>query len=904
MHGDGTYDITYDDGDFEAEVDPANVRRLEDDDGDTASQQSGQEGAAAAAGVVYGVGEQIEGNFGGQGSWFPGKISFANGDGTYDIVYDDGDAEKGVPASLIRNPEEFDGDSQSTNSQAKPQQQPLKPGDAIEANYGGGGSWFPGRVGSVNADGTFDIRYDDGDAEQGVSAELVRRVGGEPAAASEEYAVGEAVAAKFANQGSWFPGRVGRVNSDDGTYDIVYDDGDEENNVPTTRIRKVAAAAGAAAAAAPTAGATGASSSFAVGDRVEADYGGEGSFFPGKITAVASDGTYSVGYDDGDAEDGIPAALIRRLADGDGDSGVFDADSMSTSQGFKVGDRVEANYAGEGDFFPGTISKVNSDGTYDLAYDDGDAETEVEAKLIRKLPGVGAGDADADAETDGGGFDADSQSTRLEFNVGDEVEADYAGAGSYFPGTISKVNGDGTYDVAYDDGDSEQAVERRSIRLLSSAAAAAAGAAAAAAGPETAASLFSVGDMVEADYGGEGTYFPGKISHVNADGTYDVAYDDGDSENAVPQELIRRVGQPDAAAEASNFDDADDDDDSQQQGGAFNVGDKIEADYGGEGSFYPGTIAKVNGGDGTTTTTYDVRYDDGDEEGDVPAARIRAATATGGGDDDDLEEVAMADDPPSSASTFAVGDTVEADYGGEGTFFPGRIDARNTDGTYAVAYDDGDREDDVPASRIKKKATAAVDDPPDGSEGGAERASSSSSKFKEGDAVEADYGGEGTYFPGKIEAVRGDGLYDIAYDDGDGEDDVPEDRIRARDGEGGPAVAAAAASAPGKFKEGDAVEADYGGEGTYFPGTIEAVKGNGLYDIAYDDGDGEDDVPESNIRPRDATAASNAAAPAAGSSKFSVGDSVEALYDGGDEWYGGRITKDNGDGTYAIECVL
>ena len=99
---------------------------------------------------------------------------------------------------------------------------------------------------------------------------------------------------------------------------------------------------------------------------MEADYGGEGSFFPGKITAVASDGTYSVGYDDGDAEDGIPAALIRRLADGDGDSGVFDADSMSTSQGFKVGDRVEANYAGEGDFFPGTISKVNSDGTYDL----------------------------------------------------------------------------------------------------------------------------------------------------------------------------------------------------------------------------------------------------------------------------------------------------------------------------------------------------------------------------------------------------------------------------------------------------------------------------------------------------------------------------------------------------------
>ena len=34
-----------------------------------------------------------------------------------------------------------------------------------------------------------------------------------------------------------------------------------------------------------------------------------------------------------------------------------------------------------------------------------------------------------------------------------------------FPGEVAAVNGDGTYDIAYDDGDSEQGVQKEMIEL-------------------------------------------------------------------------------------------------------------------------------------------------------------------------------------------------------------------------------------------------------------------------------------------------------------------------------------------------------------------------------------------------------------------------------------------------------
>jgi hypothetical protein len=49
------------------------------------------------------------------------------------------------------------------------------PGQQIEARFHGGGTFYPGRVVAVNADGTVNIQYADGDQEMDVARALVRK---------------------------------------------------------------------------------------------------------------------------------------------------------------------------------------------------------------------------------------------------------------------------------------------------------------------------------------------------------------------------------------------------------------------------------------------------------------------------------------------------------------------------------------------------------------------------------------------------------------------------------------------------------------------------------------------------------------------------------------------------------
>merc|ERR1719502_365745 len=53
---------------------------------------------------------RIEARFGGKDQWYPGVITGVNFDGSFDILYDDGDKETYVTRDLIRFAEESDGD--------------------------------------------------------------------------------------------------------------------------------------------------------------------------------------------------------------------------------------------------------------------------------------------------------------------------------------------------------------------------------------------------------------------------------------------------------------------------------------------------------------------------------------------------------------------------------------------------------------------------------------------------------------------------------------------------------------------------------------------------------------------------------------------------------------------------
>ena len=52
----------------------------------------------------------------------------------------------------------------------------LGAGSRVEAKFGGKGRWYPGKIDTVNADGTFAILFDDGDKAPSTKPEDVRPV--------------------------------------------------------------------------------------------------------------------------------------------------------------------------------------------------------------------------------------------------------------------------------------------------------------------------------------------------------------------------------------------------------------------------------------------------------------------------------------------------------------------------------------------------------------------------------------------------------------------------------------------------------------------------------------------------------------------------------------------------------
>jgi hypothetical protein len=128
---------------------------------------------------------------------------------------------------------------------------------------------------------------------------------------------------------------------------------------------------------------------------------------------------------------------------------------LGRSRGLKEGWKVEVNYRAKGRWFPGIISHDRGDGFYDICYDNGDQEKNVEKSLVRSPK---SGDTKKKLK---------SATTQRSFTVGARVDANYKSRGRYFPGRIQRVCGNRKYDIEYDDGDVELNMDEKDIRLLS-----------------------------------------------------------------------------------------------------------------------------------------------------------------------------------------------------------------------------------------------------------------------------------------------------------------------------------------------------------------------------------------------------------------------------------------------------
>ncbi|GMF29595.1 unnamed protein product [Phytophthora fragariaefolia] len=827
--------------------------------------------------VALEVGDAVKARSNGGSRWLPGKISKVHRDGTYDVEYADGEIEKKMAADDVEAASKLDKTPLGASSpRKKPSSSGFEVGDKVKARYKKGAKYFSGEISRVRSDGTYDIKYEDGDSETRVEKEMIeptseirKRDSDDEGLASTRkktssgFRVDQSVKARYKGGKKFFSGKIKRAHSD-GTYDVLYDDGDEEKRVKPENIEAIADPKVDSEEERKSMKETSTRSKLlAVGKKVKAHYKKGKRLYHGKISRVRPDGTYDIDYDDGEMETRVEASQIE--VDGDEDDMFADSDEDKNRESttkketrWEVGDRVKAYYGRGTRLFPGKIAKVHVNGTYDIKYDDGDLEARVDGSLIEPFE-TKSNDKDKPTRAEDVPEKNSKNSTKRSLRVGDSVKAKYKRGARFFSGKITRERMDGTFDIKYEDGDVEERVEVDFIQRIDD-------------GEDRSESRdqskksknqsFEVGDIVKAPFQQGVKLFRGKISRIRSDETYDIVFDDGDRDSHVPGDLIQREeGKSNSEQKPKTV--------------TLKAGDVVNARYKKGSKRFAGTITRARS-DGT----YDIRYDDGDVEMRVEMDMIEV-----------LDDSKRKEDPrtgsPKLKTSMQVGDKVRAHYNKGSKMFSGEITAVHRDGTYDIRYDDGDKEKDVDAKDIEivteQQDTLSM--------------KKGLSVLKVGDFVETNYKNGVKMLPGKISRVHSDGSYDVTFDDGDTERRVPKSRIKLKaDGDDSPKQKSV-------FKLGDAVKAKYKKGSKFFSGKIARVRLDGTYDIEYDDGDFETRVDGSLILGTErviSKTCEDSPKSSRRAMRFEVGDVVKARYKKGAKFFSGKITRVRLDGTYDI----
>mmetsp|Transcript_27397 Transcript_27397/g.85537 ORF Transcript_27397/g.85537 Transcript_27397/m.85537 type:complete len:534 (-) Transcript_27397:179-1780(-) len=156
------------------------------------------------------------------------------------------------------------------------------------------------------------------------------------------------------------------------------------------------------------------------GDKVQAVSPDDEQRYPGVIEAANADGTYVVRWDDPDGgpeTNDIEAGKIRKIV-------IF--------KDYVAGDDVKAISPDDGNWYPGSVSAANADGTFQVKWDDPDGGPETNDVKPEEMKKV---------------------TVFKDYKVDDDVEAVFPEDGQMYPGKVIKVNGDGTFQVKWEDPD-------------------------------------------------------------------------------------------------------------------------------------------------------------------------------------------------------------------------------------------------------------------------------------------------------------------------------------------------------------------------------------------------------------------------------------------------------------------
>jgi len=345
----------------------------------------------------FAPGSAISANFCGLG-WRSGTILSVNSNGTYNIIYNNGAKEVYVSPKKVQIPFSSVVSHSISKSQGFDHLASLKPlltvGAVVMSNFCGMG-WRPGRIDKVNMNNSYNVNYDHGAREVFVSPKNVRL------ALFPEVEV----EGKFLGM-EWRKGHIESVNSN-GTFNVKYIHGAKEVTVSPKNIKllqqnklqmkKVSV-----------------QKIWPVGYPVCAKFCGM-EWRAGRINKVNENGSYNVLYDHGAKEIGISSKSILPL--------LF------------IGCHVSANFCGMG-LKEGVIESLNENNTFNIEYSNGAREVHVSSKQVSLL-----------------------------FTIGTSVLGKFCGM-SWKKGKIVKVNSNGTFDLAYENGAMEVHVARKKLRLL------------------------------------------------------------------------------------------------------------------------------------------------------------------------------------------------------------------------------------------------------------------------------------------------------------------------------------------------------------------------------------------------------------------------------------------------------
>jgi len=167
------------------------------------------------------VGDFVRANWAGRGVLYPGEVLAINHeDDTVDVLYDDGDFESHVPRERVH----------AVSIELTDSFHAFGVGDVVKADLKGHGSWYTGRIISIDTKfRVFTIKYENGHLEKHVPPSRVQ-----PLSTGHikcDYMHGERVRANWQSCGTWCLGRICAVNQSEGTFNVVYDDGEVELHV-------------------------------------------------------------------------------------------------------------------------------------------------------------------------------------------------------------------------------------------------------------------------------------------------------------------------------------------------------------------------------------------------------------------------------------------------------------------------------------------------------------------------------------------------------------------------------------------------------------------------------------------------------------------------------------------------